>query len=371
VLKLLRNVRRAYKKWKSLPAKERQQFSGEMRRILYLVGELGGRRAVEYVEGSDLTLNGSNLDTDTPRPSHHRAEIVSELRHATTSLLSAMAVPAARIASDSLPTTVRVGGKIAVSGLKRAARTKVAIRIRSLGPVDSRNQTKSDDQAPTWVTDNRAGLDDETEVPMSDLWGNIPGPRVPGLGVPQEVIAANQREAFLAAEHSQQVPAHLTPEQAEADEYRRRQATDETASQAAVEQRISETLTMLRANGTPGLYARRLKTVERAQGLRKAFGRSAKDVVVDAEGAWPIGRFTWTKSGPHGVDLFGDLPSGYTSGGRIVPLEEGTEGDPVDVLYRRWRLYDGEWGCDDPKEPTPADVLSGLEVAAKKAGLIK
>ncbi len=119
VLKLLRNVRQAYKRWRALPPHERERFKKDIQRILVLVRELGGVRAVRFVAEASAA---DELDTAAAIAPRKRAQIVSELRQVTTNLLREMARPARQLASDSVPRSARVAGKLAASVVKRKRR---------------------------------------------------------------------------------------------------------------------------------------------------------------------------------------------------------------------------------------------------------
>lgn len=120
MLKLLRNVRKAYKQWKALPAEEREQFAGDIQHIRDLVRELGGRRALQFVEG-DAEEVESGVEA-AAMTGHDRAAVIAELKDATAALLSRMAAPAGRLASDSLPRSVRLGGRVMSAGVRRFGR---------------------------------------------------------------------------------------------------------------------------------------------------------------------------------------------------------------------------------------------------------
>jgi hypothetical protein len=120
VFKLLRNVQKALEQWRALPAAERDQYKHRVDRIRSLVAELGGQRAVDYVNGT-----GDSLDDS--KDEHHiqtrqRADVLSDLHTETSSLLTALASPAAGLAKDSVPRSARIGAKLAGKGLRRAAR---------------------------------------------------------------------------------------------------------------------------------------------------------------------------------------------------------------------------------------------------------
>jgi hypothetical protein len=117
MLKLLRNVRKAIKQWQALPSTERDQHKDRVVRIRSLVAELGGKRAVDYVDGSHDDIGDESAVATRPR-----TEVIADLQIETTSLLTALAAPAAVLAKDSVPRSVRLGGKITSKGLRSVAR---------------------------------------------------------------------------------------------------------------------------------------------------------------------------------------------------------------------------------------------------------
>jgi hypothetical protein len=120
VLKLLRNVQRALKQWRALPATERDQYKDRVDRIRSLVMELGGQRALDYVNGSGGSPEDSTDERDLPP--RQRADVIAELQVETSSLLTALVTPAAGLATDSVPRSARIGAKLASKGLRRAIR---------------------------------------------------------------------------------------------------------------------------------------------------------------------------------------------------------------------------------------------------------
>ena len=120
MLRLLRNVQKALKQWRALPETERDQYKNRVDRIRSLVAELGGQRALDYVNGS-----GGSPDDSTDEPDvqpRQRAEVIAELQAETSSLLTALATPAMGLAKDSTPRSARIGAKLAGKGLSRAIR---------------------------------------------------------------------------------------------------------------------------------------------------------------------------------------------------------------------------------------------------------
>jgi hypothetical protein len=92
-----------------------------MGRITALVRELGGARAVSYVEGAtDSPVEREESEADIPR--RDRREVMVELQEATTSLLAALASPGGALALGSVPRSLRLGGKLAGRGAMRYMR---------------------------------------------------------------------------------------------------------------------------------------------------------------------------------------------------------------------------------------------------------
>ena len=120
MLKLLRNVRNVYKQWRALPPEQREQFASDVQHIQSLVRELGGARAVDFVEG-DAEWTDPVLG-DAPARERDRAVVVGELKEETQALLMKMAAPAGQFAVDSTPLSVRLGGRLMVAGARRVAR---------------------------------------------------------------------------------------------------------------------------------------------------------------------------------------------------------------------------------------------------------
>lgn len=120
MLRLLRNVRRAIKQWRALPSGERERYRDHVDRIRSLVAELGGRGAVSYIDGTSdahADMHEQNLSADRPR-----AEVIAELHRETSSLLTALAGPAAALAHESVPRSAKIGGKLAGKGIRGVAR---------------------------------------------------------------------------------------------------------------------------------------------------------------------------------------------------------------------------------------------------------
>ncbi|HEX3692854.1 MAG TPA: hypothetical protein VHU13_05875 [Solirubrobacteraceae bacterium] len=120
MLRVLRNVRRALKLWRAMPAAERSHYRARAERIRALVGELGGDRAVGYVfDFESAPKPAPAQDRRSPRP---RREVLVELQAETTELLRAISAPASSLVVDSAPRSARLGAKVARSGIRVAAR---------------------------------------------------------------------------------------------------------------------------------------------------------------------------------------------------------------------------------------------------------
>jgi hypothetical protein len=124
VFKLLRNVRKVYKQWKALPPDEREQFASDIQRIRRLVRELGGSRALEFVESdAEETEAGPDVGAEGSTASERdRAAVIAELKDATSALLLKMASPVGQLASGSVPRSVRLGGRVMSAGVRRFGR---------------------------------------------------------------------------------------------------------------------------------------------------------------------------------------------------------------------------------------------------------
>lgn len=138
---------------------------------------------------------------------------------------------------------------------------------------------------------------------------------------------------------------------------------ERAAADAETERRLESAWAALEAGGNQGLQPRLVPGRYYLSLLDRMLGRVGKDELVEVEGAWPIGTFSWyNPAGPHGGFLIEDLPSGYTPTGRVVPLEYGTAGDNVEMLYARRRLakIDELWSdhVGDPKYPVVRQVRS-------------
>jgi hypothetical protein len=120
MLKVLRAVRAALKQWQRLPPDERERYKGQVQRIRSLVAELGGARAVGYVDGDCQAANvAADGHASASRP---KTAVITDLQDETNRLLVALAPPAAALAKQSVPKSARLGGKVAAKGLRQAAR---------------------------------------------------------------------------------------------------------------------------------------------------------------------------------------------------------------------------------------------------------
>jgi hypothetical protein len=118
MLKLLRNVRKAIRQWRALPAEDRDQYRHHVGHIRMLVAELGGGRALSYVDGADDAHSSPVETSELRRP---RLEVIAELETETAALLAALSSPAAELAMNSVPTSARLGARLARKGLGRVA----------------------------------------------------------------------------------------------------------------------------------------------------------------------------------------------------------------------------------------------------------
>jgi hypothetical protein len=123
VFRLLRNVRNVYKQWKALPPDQREQFASDIQRIRHLVTELGGSRALEFVE-SDLEEECDAAAEEPALSQRDRGAVIAELKEATSALMGKMAAPAGQLAIDSVPRSVRLSGRAMSVGVRRLGRTK-------------------------------------------------------------------------------------------------------------------------------------------------------------------------------------------------------------------------------------------------------
>lgn len=120
MLKLLRNVQKALKQWRALPAAERDQYKHRVDHIRALVAELGGQQAVDYIEGTGNMQGDSKDEHQIQR--RQRADVIADLQAETSGLLAAFAAPAAGLAKDSVPKSARIGAKLAGKGVRGAVR---------------------------------------------------------------------------------------------------------------------------------------------------------------------------------------------------------------------------------------------------------
>jgi hypothetical protein len=131
----------------------------------------------------------------------------------------------------------------------------------------------------------------------------------------------------------------LTPEAQAA--HKARQADQETARVAGVSvdelwrRRKDDALTRLNAAGNPGRTGRRVPGEYHLSLAQRLLGRPGTDRLVEVEAAWPVGTCTWERTGARGVDEYFDLPTGITPSGRLVPMQEGTRGDGLHILYEK------------------------------------
>ncbi|WP_125677142.1 hypothetical protein [Amycolatopsis sp. WAC 04182] len=139
----------------------------------------------------------------------------------------------------------------------------------------------------------------------------------------------------------------------------------EAEAQTDLERRKYAALLELKKAGNPGTLPRRVVGQYEYTLFERWLGKSGHEVYVDAEPAWPIGTFRWEWSGSHGVDHVEDLATGYTPSGRYVPMQYGTEGDDVHILYRKHRIRKPGYDYSHGPLPTSVQLVEGLERAVK------
>jgi hypothetical protein len=132
--------------------------------------------------------------------------------------------------------------------------------------------------------------------------------------------------------------AALARAKADAANERDRAAQAAAERHQELEQRRDRLLRELRERGNPGLVRRRVPSDYRSSWLDKWLGRNGPQQFATVEGAWPIGTCSWYRNEAHGEEVFYDLPTGYTPNGRIVPMEHGTSGDDVHIVFSNHHL---------------------------------
>ena len=165
--------------------------------------------------------------------------------------------------------------------------------------------------------------------------------------------------------------------QAKADEAlaRRREVEEAAAARAAadarqaqeLQQRRESAVAELKALGPTALVPRKVLGRYRRTLLHQILSVSGQDELVEVEGAWPIGSFTWSHRSGYGGTSAENLPTGLTPSGRIVPMESAGKGDDVEDQYKRLSLA-GQRGPNEVGNPAggrrPArkeDIVAGLE----------
>ncbi len=131
----------------------------------------------------------------------------------------------------------------------------------------------------------------------------------------------------------------LTPESQATHDARRADQDKARVADVSVDElwrrRKADALRRLNAAGNPGRTARRVPGEYHLSLAQRLFGRSGTDLLVEVEAAWPVGSCTWERSGPRGLDEYFELPTGITPSGRLVPMQEGTQGDGLPILYEK------------------------------------
>lgn len=179
---------------------------------------------------------------------------------------------------------------------------------------------------------------------------------------------------YVAAEVDWRAAGAVAAAEAErrADEERRaaERRAEEAAQRDALERRRSALLAALEDAGNPGLERRRVPGRFYLSLFARMFGRPSTEVLVNAEPAWPIGRFTWMWIGSHGTENFEHLATGMTPDGRFVPMHHGTKTDDVHILLGKRTLWEPTlYRCDDGRSPQTADIVAALEKVAAMAGV--
>ncbi len=138
--------------------------------------------------------------------------------------------------------------------------------------------------------------------------------------------------------------------------------------QEELQQRQIRALMALKAAGNPGLRPRRILTGAIKPPMLGEFlgwylGRRTVSVLpVDAEPAWPLGKFTWLRNSRYGEVDSADLDTGFTPTERIVPLEFGTSGDAVREHYPARSMWSNRDSHMKPgRAPSLRDIVVALE----------
>jgi hypothetical protein len=184
------------------------------------------------------------------------------------------------------------------------------------------------------------------------MGGNVGVTPIP-LSGSCETLFDTQAGVAAAARHAQARAAAERDRKEKAEDAARR-----AAEQEDLQERKASALARLKAAGNPGLVQRRVPGRYHLSFSARIFGKVGEDRPVDVEPAWPVGSCTWVRSGSHGVDNFEELETGFTPTGRIVPMEYKTQGDEVEILYRKRRL--GSSGIEN-SGPSLQDIVTALE----------
>jgi hypothetical protein len=236
MLRLLRSARKAYKQWRSLPVEDRERLRSHATHVKSLVGELLGPRGTSYLEGAH-GMTGTSRES-APVSGRPQSEVLAELKDATAAFVAALTTTANTVAHAGVPNSVRLSGRLARAGARRASRGLSAESpAREEGASRGSSMTASDDLAAgpsssAMATDiglpsaaspqPRPGttmdLDGGLQRAMSKLQIEASASRT-RLQADEEVVTgalAEQRlrlRAAIAAFESEVKRANITPEQ--------------------------------------------------------------------------------------------------------------------------------------------------------------
>jgi hypothetical protein len=122
MLTVLRAARTAHRQFQALPTEEQGRYAADMARIRGLLRELGGTRAVAFVENDTVPdeADGTEL-TSTTRDRH---AVARDLQAATSALLARMSGPSRELLAGEMPRSARLSRRIAVAGISRVRNRK-------------------------------------------------------------------------------------------------------------------------------------------------------------------------------------------------------------------------------------------------------
>jgi hypothetical protein len=139
---VLKHARRVYKSWKSLDPDLRNALALEAQRVRTLVVELGGPIAARQLE-SDAEMSASeHMELTSRRP---RPDVAAELLEAVEALSSACVASGGQVLGRSAPRSLRVGGWVAKTAVRRTVPRLKGMRTSSYAashetPTDSRRE---------------------------------------------------------------------------------------------------------------------------------------------------------------------------------------------------------------------------------------